>query len=135
MKLNFIHPFHFCSLFQTVCKTDPNRNGGGVLVSINENIPSKESKECPIQNCMDGTFVEMNFQKCRWLLFGSYNRPFQSHKHFLDYLSFRLDVLTKNRKMFCVKLCKKEMKKYCNDINVKYKSNYKSIICLRVKIF
>ena len=26
------------------------------------------------------------------------------------------------------------MKKYCNDINVKYKSNYKSIICLRVKI-
>ena len=84
---------------------------------------------------MDGNFVEMNFQKCRWLLFGSYHRPSQSHKYFLDYLSFRLDVLTKNRKMFCVKLCKKEMKKYCNDINVKYKSNYKSIICLRVKIF
>ena len=27
------------------------------------------------------------------------------------------------------------MKKYCNDINVKYKSNYKSIIYLRVKYF
>ena len=60
-----------------------------------------------IQNDMDGTFVEMNFQKCRWLLFGSYHPPSQSYKYFLDYLSFRLDVLTKNKKIFFIKLLKK----------------------------
>ena len=47
-----------------VCRTDPNRNGGDVLASINQNIPSKELIEYPIQSNMDGTFVEMNFQKC-----------------------------------------------------------------------
>ena len=44
-----------------VCRIDPNRNGGGVSVPINENIPSKELKEYPIQSDMDGTFVEINF--------------------------------------------------------------------------
>ena len=46
-----------------------------------------------------------------------------------------VDVLTKNKKKFCIKLCKKEMKKYWNDINVEYKSKNKSIIHLRVKYF
>ena len=49
---------------------------------------------------MEGIFVEMNFQKCKWLLFGSYHPPSQSQKYFLDYVSFRLDVLTKNKKIF-----------------------------------
>ena len=44
-----------------VCRIGPNRNGGGVVVPINENIPSKELKEYPIQSDMDGTFVEINF--------------------------------------------------------------------------
>ena len=135
MKLNFIYLSHFYSLFSTVCRTGPNRNGGGVLVSINENIPSKELKEYPIQSDMDGTFVEMNFQKCRLLLFGSCHPLSHSHKYFLDYLSFRLNVLTKNKKKFCIKLYKKEIKKYCSDINVKYKSKYKSPTNLRVKYF
>ena len=83
-----------------VCRIGPNRNGGGVVVPINENIPSKELKEYPIQSDMDSTFVEINFQKCRWLLSGSYHPPSQSHKFILDYLSFRLDILTKNKKSF-----------------------------------
>ena len=85
--------FPFLLFILNSCRTDPNRNGGGILVSINENIPSKELKKYPIQSDMDGTLVEMNFQKCRWFLFGSYHCP---------------SLLTKTKKSFASSSVKKK---------------------------
>ena len=50
---------------------DKDGNGGGILVFIREDIPSKHS---PMNNNMEGFFAEINLRnKKKWLLSCSYN--------------------------------------------------------------
>ena len=48
-------------------RLDRNRNGGGVINYVMEDIPSKLPQD------VEGMFVELNFRKIKWLLFGAYN--------------------------------------------------------------
>ena len=52
---------------------DRNRNGGGVLIYIREDIPSKLLADHKLPHDIEGIFVELNLRKKKWLLFGSYH--------------------------------------------------------------
>ena len=58
--------------FSEPYRLDRNRNGGGVMIYIREDIPSKRLDKHVFPYDMKGLFVELNFRKCKWLLFGTY---------------------------------------------------------------
>ena len=49
-------------------RLDRNRNGGGVMIYVREDIPSKKLKK----HTFPGDIEEINLRKCKWLLLGSY---------------------------------------------------------------
>ena len=54
----------FCLLY----RLDRNKHGGGVLVYIREDIPSKISKKTFLPDDIGGIFIELNLRKYKWLL-------------------------------------------------------------------
>ena len=52
---------------------DRNRNGGGIIIYVREDIPSKILEKYKLPQDVEGTFVELNFRKIKWLLFGVYH--------------------------------------------------------------
>ena len=72
---------------------DRNRNEGGVLIYIREDIPSKLL--AIISYHIEGIFVELNLRKKKCLLFGSYHPPSQSDEHFFHQVKKVLDIYSK----------------------------------------
>ena len=56
-------------------RLDRNCNGGGVIIYVRENIPSKILEVHKLPQDVEGMFVELNFRKIKWLLFGTYHPP------------------------------------------------------------
>ena len=54
-------------------RLDRNRNGGGVMIYVREDIPSKKLKKHTFPDDIEGLFIEINLRKCKWLLLGSYH--------------------------------------------------------------
>ena len=54
-------------------RADRNKNGGGVLIYIREDIPCCELKDHHTPMNFEGIFLEINLKKAKWLLFGGYN--------------------------------------------------------------
>ena len=77
--------------FSEPYRLDRNGNGGGILVFIREDIPSKliESKMK-----IEGFFVELNLKRKKWLLCCSYNPKFSQILFLLNELGKNLDTLT-----------------------------------------
>ena len=84
-KLDKIFPhshFHMDG-FSLPYKLDRNRNGGGVMTFVKEDIPSKLLTKHDFQSDVEGLLVELNFRKSKWLLFGTYHPPTQNDQYFL----------------------------------------------------
>ena len=71
-------------------RLDRSINGGGLILYIREDIPSKEIKTTFTK---EGLFIEINLKKQRWLLFGGYNPNKSSINEYLFELSTQLDTL------------------------------------------
>ena len=54
-------------------RLDRNRHGGGVMVYIREDIPSKELHKHKFTKNVEGLFIEVNLRKTKLLLFGTYH--------------------------------------------------------------
>ena len=74
---------------------DRNRNGGGVLIYIREDIPSKLLADHKLPHDIEGIFVELNLRKKKWLLFGSYHPPSQSDEYFFHQVKKGIDMYNK----------------------------------------
>ena len=70
---------------------DRNGNGGGILVFIREDIPSKLVES---QMKIEGFFIELNVRRKKWLLCCSYNPKYSQISHHLKEIGKDLDVLT-----------------------------------------
>ena len=55
--------------FSEPYRRDRNANGGGILIYVREDIPSKELNDQTFPKDIEGIFVEINFRKSKWLLF------------------------------------------------------------------
>ena len=61
---------------------DWNRNGGGILIHIREDIPSNLTADHKLPHDIEGIFGELNLRKKKWLIAGSYNPLSQSDDYF-----------------------------------------------------
>ena len=73
--------------FSEPYRLDRNRKGGGNMVYIREDIPSKLLDKHAFPYDMEGLFVELSFRKCKWLLFGTYHPPSQAGICYFDNLN------------------------------------------------
>ena len=73
-------------------RLDRNRNGGGVMIFVKENIPSKLLTKHNFPSDVEGLFVELNFRKSKWLLFGTYHPPAQNDQYFFNCIDNALDT-------------------------------------------
>ena len=77
--------------FSKPYRLDRNANGGGILIYVREDIPSKELNLHNFDD-IEGIFVEINLRKCKWLLFGTYHPPSQSDVYYFNSVSNALDI-------------------------------------------
>ena len=69
--------------FSQPYRYDRNRNGGGVLIYVREDIPSKILPQV-VQADIEALFIEINLRKTKWLLCGCYHPPSQSDDYFFQ---------------------------------------------------
>ena len=65
--------------------------GGGLLLYVREDIPSKLLKLCPINENFECFFIEINLYKKKWLICGNYNPKTSMISNHLHELSKCLD--------------------------------------------
>ena len=75
--------------YSTPFRLDRNAHGGGIMIYIRDDIPSKELKsQMPAD--IEGIFIEINIRKIKWVLMGGYN-PQKEISYFLSHVSKGLD--------------------------------------------
>ena len=72
-------------------RLDRNRNGGGVIIYVREDIPSKILEKHKLPHDTEDIFIELNFRKVKWLLFGTYHPPSQNDQNYFEALDKALD--------------------------------------------
>ena len=82
----------FIEGYSTPFRLDRNRNGGGVLIYVREDIPCKKLLKHNFPDDIEGLFIEINLRKTKWLLFGSYHPPSQSDQYYFDCVGRALDI-------------------------------------------
>ena len=78
--------------FSTPYRMDRNRYGGGILIYVREDIPSKELKRHDFPSDIEGIFIELNLKKVKWLLLGTYHPPSLTDSYYFEKLSNSLDL-------------------------------------------
>lgn len=73
-----------------------NKNGGGVIIYVKDNIPSKELKKHKFTKKVEGIFIELNLRKTKLLLLGSYHSTHPEYGlsdfDFFEQISLALDI-------------------------------------------
>ena len=76
-------------------RKDRNKNGGGLLVYVKEDIPSRELKNHPpVPDLLDIVVIELNFRKQKWLLTSLY-LSFLNRTIFYDEMSKVIDFCSR----------------------------------------
>ena len=66
-------------------------NGGGIIIFVREDIPSKILEKHKLSQDIEGIFIELNFQKIKWLLFGTYHPPSQNDQYYFEEIDKAID--------------------------------------------
>ena len=77
--------------YSTPYRLDRNRNGGGIIIYVREDIPSKKLYKHSFPKDIEGLFIEINLRKTKWLIFGSYHPPSQSDQYYFECVGRALD--------------------------------------------
>ena len=78
--------------FKKPYRLDRNAFGGGILIYVRQDIPSKQLKRHKFADNIEGIFVEINFYKSKWLLFGTYHPPSQNKNFYFENVGRALDL-------------------------------------------
>ena len=70
-KLNDTFPLgqFYVEGFTIPYRRDRNHNGGGVIIYVREDIPTKTLEKHKLSQDVEGMLVELKFRKIKWLLF------------------------------------------------------------------
>ena len=88
--------------FSKPYRLDRNRNGGGVIIYVREDILSKILTKRVLPTDIEALFIESNFRKCKWLLSGIYHPLSQSDQYLFDKLDNALDVYSNYKNILLV---------------------------------
>ena len=83
-------------------RLDRNRNKGGVMIYIGDDIPSRVLLKHVFPSDIEGLYIELNFRKCKWLLLETYHPPFQSDQYYFNNLDKSLDIYSNYEKIVLV---------------------------------
>ena len=72
-------------------RLDRNRNGGGVIIYIREDISSKQINNFKFHDDIENIFIEVNLYKTKWLVCGCYHPHNQNDQYFFNNLGNALD--------------------------------------------
>ena len=73
-------------------RLDRNKNGGGIIFCVRENIPIKILTKNNLSEEIEGIFLEINFRKSKWILCGTYHPHSQNDQYFSDDIDKALDI-------------------------------------------
>ena len=73
-------------------RLDRNAFGGGILIYVRSDIPCKQVNKHEFSDGIEGIFVELNFRKAKWILFGTYHPPSQNGNFYFRNVWCALDV-------------------------------------------
>ena len=76
-----------CDGYRIPHRRDRVLGAGGLLMYVNEDIPSRLLNEHSAPNDLELICVEINLKKQKWLIMGIYRPPKMSETYFLDHLS------------------------------------------------
>ena len=62
------------------------------MIFIRDDIPSRVLMKHVFPDGTEGLFIELNFRKVKWLLFGTYHPPTQSDSYYFNNLDKTLDL-------------------------------------------
>ena len=88
--------------FSEPYRYDRNRKGGGVMIYIRDDIPSKCLEKHKFPGDIEGIFVELNFRKVKWLLFGTYHPPTQNDLYYFNQLDKAIDTYNSYDKILLI---------------------------------
>ena len=72
-------------------RLDRNKHGGGVIIFVSEDIPSKLVSKHILPGDIEGMFIEINLRKTKWLILGTYHPPNQPDDYFFKAVGNALD--------------------------------------------
>ena len=103
-------------------RLDRDRFGGGLLLYVDENLPSKIIKQ---ENLYEGLFVEVILDKQKWLIGCTYNPHVQHISEHLKYLQESIDRFSYKYARFLLlgdlncELDKKDLNEFCQNLNLR----------------
>ena len=77
--------------FSKPYRFDRDKHGGGILLYVREDIPSKLLNSYTLPKDVEAIFIELNLRKVKWLISGLYHPPSQSDNYFFQTVSDALD--------------------------------------------
>ena len=82
--------------FSLPYRLDRDCNGGGLLLYIRDDIPSRILNNFPVPNAVECFFVEINFYKIKWLICVNYNPNKSNISRHLETIGKGLDLYLPN---------------------------------------
>ena len=83
-------------------RLDRNRHGGGVIIYVREDIPSKELNKHKFTKNIEGLFIEISLSQTKLLLFGTYHSTHpeygSSDEDYFKEVGLALDVYCNDEK-------------------------------------
>ena len=62
------------------------------MIFVKEDIPSKLLTKHDFPSDVKGFFIELNFRKSKWFLFGTYHPPAQNDQYFFNSIDKALET-------------------------------------------
>ena len=93
-KLDCSHPMAELMIngFRKPFRFNRNSDGGGILIYVRSDIPCKQLSNHTFPSEIEGIFLEINFRKSKWLLFGTYHPPSQPDHFFFNSVARALEI-------------------------------------------
>ena len=82
--------------FKAPFRQDRNRHGGGIMVFVREDIPSRMLPTIKGFEDFEGLFIEINLRKSKWLLLATYKPPSLSKEFYFSRVNKALDAFGSN---------------------------------------
>ena len=82
--------------FKTPYRLDRNRTGGGIIIYVRHDIPSKALTKFKLPDCdkhgpLEWIFLELRLKESKWLFMGGYSPPSQNNAFFINSMTSALD--------------------------------------------
>ena len=78
--------------FSSPFREDRNSQGGGLIIYVREDIPSKRLTAHKLPHNVEGIFIELIINKSKWFLIGGYNPHKENISYFLRNISKMVDA-------------------------------------------